>query len=41
MLNRLIITGITYIVVMERRYEGFKLDLALLDNLLVLIHCEV
>jgi hypothetical protein len=37
MLNRLIITEITYIVVVERRYVGVKLDLPLLDNLLVLI----
>jgi hypothetical protein len=41
MLNRLIITGITYIVVVERRYEGVELDLPLLDNLLVSIHREV
>jgi hypothetical protein len=41
MLNRLIITGITYIVVVERMYEGVKLDLPLLDNLLVLIQRKV
>jgi hypothetical protein len=41
MLNILIITEITYIVVVERTYDGFDLDLPLLDNLLAPIHREV
>jgi hypothetical protein len=41
MLNRLIITEITYIATVERRHKGVELDLSLLDYLLVSIHHEV
>jgi hypothetical protein len=41
MLHRSIITGIIYIVVMEQRYGAVKLDLPLLDNILVSIHRDV